>query len=408
MATQTLQDKLKALLAAAGAPAAYANQTNMPASMEGGPEQPPVQPTSQATVVQPPSDQPLPAPPPSMSPVLSAPGGGNTREMQAIQKQLREQLEKSRGQQQENIDNEKQALINQYAKKQDLDLSGGYATARMLGAEGAGAGYKAPEDVSKGDEPLRASLSKQQQALTDDQTNQLKAELQNKQLQQMMGNQRNSIMQDRMDRNEHMKILTSVKNDSVVKDYAGKMNSIERANVLLDKADKITTASLEEYQQTMRAALSNMKGGGGVGERAETYIKTADMQIAKIKQLMGDLDSIPKDHPLIQHLRDLAGHAAVTVGDQMEKRISAVTGGRKSLYARRPDLLGDLDDLKSLVKDSAIFDPKNELTHQPGYAPGAGAANAGGGYDGSASLPANATPDMKAARMKYLQSKAGQ
>lgn len=366
----SLQDQLKALLMSARAPQADAAESAMPGPTPGlpfmnqapnqsmnqsmispsnPPEQPQIDPISQDPVSSPLSAQALPAPGFGVLPT----GAESDPKLKELQNMLRDKIAAGQQKQEQNIDLNRAMLMGQLGKKQGVDLSGGYAVARMLGAKDAGEGYKAPEDVTKGAETALGGLTKAQQALSDDQINQLKAELNNRLLQQSVGAQRNQIMQDRMDRNEHMKIIGDVKKDPISRDYAGKMNAIDRSNILLDKAKNVTTASLEEYQQGIRSALTNIKGSGGVGERAETYIKTLDMQIAKIQQAFGDLDSIPKDHPLVIHLRDLADHAQNVISQQLEKRMTAVAGGRKSLYGRRPDLLGDLDELKTQMKDSA-------------------------------------------------------
>lgn len=361
----TLQDQLKSLLQGVGAQPAYSQQ-QLPTSMENGPEQPPVQglppqapaaPSPQAAASAPPAAKPMFAPKVAAGGMLS--NQANIPELKGIQNDLRDQLENSRDAQQGNQDIAKQLLIAQLSKHQGVDLSGAYNQARLMGDPEAGKNYRAPADVTEGDQAAFGAVAKGQGGLTDDITNQLKAELQNKLLGQQFQAERMGMMQNRLNENVYGKQVAALRNDPTLKDLIGKNNSITRtADVLFAPTQDINTTSLHDLQQTVTGALTGLPGGGGVGERSERYMTDMATSLAALKQKFGDTNSIPRNDPILLHYMSLAKDGQAFLQDQANQRIQTLAGGHENItelptYA--PMFHQQIQDVKSGLLQPKTF-----------------------------------------------------
>jgi hypothetical protein len=423
MAELSIADKLKALLQGTGAPTANASSMYVP---QATPQQPPVTDVSDDTTDQ--SSDPGNPPSPSgqgTSPqstvglaTYSGLGGLANPAVRKITDALRAKLDQSQNQQQGNIDMDKQALLNQYARKQDIDWSGAN---QMIAASGSNkdlaAGYKAPIDQTAQDAALRAALGKDQQNLTSDQTNELKAELQSKLMGGMYQQQRMDLMRDRLNQQIYGKQIQRLSTDKPLNNIVDNNNKITRtSDVLFAPGTDVNTTSLHDLQQTVTGALTGLSGGGGVGERAQRYMTDLDTDLAQLKQKFGDTNSIPRNDPILLHYMGLAQAGQAFLQDQARKKIDQLAGGHEDI-TEQPQFADMYHKQIDAVKGN-LLQPKFLQVAAPSaqnvqQAYGAQKAVAGmqtpGGrdYDGSTPIPQQATPEMKQMRVNYLKQKAG-
>jgi hypothetical protein len=149
---------------------------------------------------------------------------------------------------------------------------------------------------------------------------------------------------DTKDRREHERVITRLSSNPVVKQRLQQNQNLDNALSIITNSDHLTPQQIHEFQQAIRGNLG-IKGGGGVGEREETYFKSAGLNAANWAQfLTGEPASLAKDSKMVQHLRNLAQIEQGNIRKQYDKALSAASGGHASMYARRPDLKADLDD----------------------------------------------------------------
>lgn len=155
-----------------------------------------------------------------------------------------------------------------------------------------------------------------------------------------------NMKQNRLDLQAHNKVVTAIKSDPVLKQRLTAENNINNAlSIVSDPNVKVTPQQVHELQQTLRRNMG-ITGTSGVGEREETYIKTLGMNVDNIKQfLTGSPQDISSNKDLMQHFKDLAKVEKNNIENQMQKRLGVVSGGYGSMYKRRGDLKGDLDEL---------------------------------------------------------------
>jgi hypothetical protein len=161
---------------------------------------------------------------------------------------------------------------------------------------------------------------------------------------------RQEMQQDRMDNQNHQKVLSKLKSDPSLVKRIGNFQNLENAGANITQADSLTPQQIEEYQQVVRGSLGI--GAGGVNERSSTYIHTLGLNAANIQQLItGDPAQISKDSNLMKHFQNLASIEQGNIKKQTDKRINALASGNASMYARRPDLKADLMDAVNSIKD---------------------------------------------------------
>lgn len=155
-----------------------------------------------------------------------------------------------------------------------------------------------------------------------------------------------NMKQNRIDMMAHNKVVTAIKNDPVLKQRLAAENNINNAlSVVSDPNVKVTPQQVQELQQTLRRNMG-ITGSSGVGEREETYIKTLGMNVNNIKQfLSGSPQDVSSNKDLMNHFKDMAKIEKNNIENQMQKRLGVVSGGYGSMYKRRADLKGDLDEL---------------------------------------------------------------
>ncbi len=152
------------------------------------------------------------------------------------------------------------------------------------------------------------------------------------------------IRRDTIDRREHERVLSRINSNPNVKARLTQYQNLDNALGIITQSDSLTPQQIYEFQQAVRSNLG-IKGSSGVGEREETYFKTAGLNAANWKQfLTGEPANIAKDSKLLHHFQQLAQIEQQNISGQFDKSLNAAAGGHKSMYDRRPDLKEDLKD----------------------------------------------------------------
>ncbi len=156
---------------------------------------------------------------------------------------------------------------------------------------------------------------------------------------------------DTKDRREHERVLTRVNSNPNVKARLTQYQNLDNALKTITDADSLTPQQIMEFQQAVRSNLG-IKGTSGVGEREETYFKTAGLNAANWKQfLTGEPAAIAKDSKLLNHFKNLANIEQQNISKQFDKSLGAASAGHASMYSRRADLKADLMDALSAQKE---------------------------------------------------------
>lgn len=176
-------------------------------------------------------------------------------------------------------------------------------------------------------------------------------------------------LNDAMDRREHERILTRVNANPVVKGRLQQSQNLDNALRIITDSDSLTPQQVMEFQQAVRSNLG-IKGTSGVGEREETYFKTAGLNAANWKQFItGDPADIAKDSKLLNHFKQLALIEQKNVGKQFDKALNAASSGHGSMYQRREDLKQDLKDAlesqREQMQEPASVSPDQAKAAQP-------------------------------------------
>lgn len=165
-----------------------------------------------------------------------------------------------------------------------------------------------------------------------------------------------SYQRERTDQMVHQRNLQALKKDTQLNERLRQYANLSNALATINDAEQVTPQQIDEFQQAVRSNLG-IKGSGGVDERSKTYINSLGLNAERIQQFItGDPASIAKDSNLLNHLRDLARVEQANIAAQMDKRISAITAGNKSVYARRSDLRNDLLDAVGAARSQ--YQPK--------------------------------------------------
>lgn len=174
---------------------------------------------------------------------------------------------------------------------------------------------------------------------------------------------------DIVDRREHENVLRRINSNPNVKQRLTQYQNLGNSLNLITQSDSLTPQQIMEFQQAVRSNLG-IKGTSGIGERDETYFKTLGMNAANWKQfLTGDPAKLSKDSSLMHHFKQLAQIEQSSIAGQFDKSLKAASGGHKSMYDRRPDLLADLQD--AVVHQKGQLEPVPQAPEAQGLvAPG--------------------------------------
>jgi hypothetical protein len=161
---------------------------------------------------------------------------------------------------------------------------------------------------------------------------------------------------NRQDRIEQRAIM-AVKKDPIIKDYNSRIQQMEREKNSLFNADAIPVASVEQFQQTVKNALSNIKGSGGVTERAKARIASMDLDVKEfLSKYTGDINAVPIDHPIIKHLINISELATKDLQDQVNNQID---------FQSQKNLKGTIEKAKEAGKISEKSIPTTSKKIKP-------------------------------------------
>lgn len=245
-----------------------------------------------------------------------------------LSKQIYASLGQSLQQQSAQVENLKAQALREAALQKEtgvlgrLDIRPFAQAVKGYGATNVAIPTEAPEDRSAILQKLENAVFEAQQGISKQQLEYLKAKAMEAYKEKLLGlgERRFGLAEKRLQSGIEQKGVASIKGDKLLNEYVSKINSIDRANESLFAASKIPVQSLKEYQQNLRSAITSIKGQGGVTERASTYIDSMDQDLAKLTQYFGELDSIPKNHPIILHLKELGDLARNELKQQAAER----------------------------------------------------------------------------------------
>lgn len=189
---------------------------------------------------------------------------------------------------------------------------------------------------------LRADLSERNQKRADDR---LEIALKNSN-----NNNKTALQADRLDQNNHTRIITKLGQDKMLGQRLTQVNNLDNATSAFQQG----TATPQQFAELQQAVRSNMglKGSSGVGEREEVYLKSLGINSAVVKQFItGKPQDISKftDPSMINHILNLVTIEKNNVKKQADQRIKALVAGHESMYERNPILKDDLDSAVQAV-----------------------------------------------------------
>lgn len=206
------------------------------------------------------------------------------------------------------------------------------------------------------------------QKMTQDQRNKLAEDLtkiatakgQNNYMARLANTQ--DLLQQRQEFTAHKDLVDQLSKDKELGQRLGQYRNLDNALSTIVKAKNLTPQQIDEFQQAVRSNLG-IKGTSGVDERSKTLINTMGLNAARFEQfLSGDPEELSKNSTLVNHLKDLASIEQNNIRKQMQGRISAVSSGMESLYARRPDLKRDLTNkIKAVSGQFTSQNPPDDM-----------------------------------------------
>ncbi len=165
---------------------------------------------------------------------------------------------------------------------------------------------------------------------------------------------------DRMDRAEHEHVLTRINSNPQVRARLQQYQNLDNALSQLANADHITPQQFHEVQQSIRANLG-IKGSSGIAERESAYLQSMGLNAANLQQfLTGSPASMNPNDPFLVHIKNLAAVEQKNIRQQFDQSLKAASGGHSSMYDRRPDLRGDLEDYITGVSGQMQAPPPSE------------------------------------------------
>jgi hypothetical protein len=153
----------------------------------------------------------------------------------------------------------------------------------------------------------------------------------------------------------HNQLMARLDRDPTLKAQFGQLRGMDNAAQLVTRAVEegkpITRQQFEDFQQSVIANLGQ-KGVQAVGERNSKYFDSLGIRgDAALQLLTGVPQDIGKDHPLYQHVHDLARWETENVRSQIQDQIDGVTAGLGYIYDENPSLKNALDQkIKALMK----------------------------------------------------------
>lgn len=165
------------------------------------------------------------------------------------------------------------------------------------------------------------------------------------------------MLRERLDNSSHERVLRAVKEDKTIVGLFEKSRNIANAQSLLDQADVVPPEQFHEFQQTIRRNLG-ITGTSGLSEREKTMFNNVGLKWDEAQQFLYGTpqDTRESQAAFFKHLQNITGLIQKNNLSQMEGRLKAKMAGRESMYARRPDLYSDLQNLRSATLEQ--FSPE--------------------------------------------------
>lgn len=179
-----------------------------------------------------------------------------------------------------------------------------------------------------------------------------------------LSRQRLDATNERSDRMLLKLAIQRLSSDSINKQRLTQYQNLDNAMAILTKAKRILPETIQEFQTALRSNLG-IKGTGGVDERKKTYLDELGFHTAEWQQfLTGNLANISPNHPMVQHMVDLANVERASIKHQYQSRVDALEGGTGALLARNPKLAqifkNSVDKFSKQMDRDPVPAPKNQ------------------------------------------------
>lgn len=163
-------------------------------------------------------------------------------------------------------------------------------------------------------------------------------------------NNRAGLQQNQQDMTAHNQTIQALRNNKTAQTRLNSILGLDNAQKIITDAPKVTPQIFHDYQQAIAGAA--IRGGSGVGERAERYMTSAGIDAKKVRQFIsGEPMDIGKDDPMLKAIQGFAASERGQLQKQYGQILDSVSGGHGSMYSRRPDLKGDLNSALQGYKD---------------------------------------------------------
>lgn len=164
----------------------------------------------------------------------------------------------------------------------------------------------------------------------------------------------------------HQMTVQAIKRDPVMNKQIPMYLQLGNALSVLQNVDKLTPQQIQEAQQNVRQGL-NLTGKSGVQERERDYINTLGLNVDSIEQfLSGDLANVPKNSPIVEHVKQLAQIEQENVKNQVDDRLAVASGGNDWVYhdPRYPQYRSSLQSLLGAVRHQVARPGPTGGTHE--------------------------------------------
>lgn len=218
--------------------------------------------------------------------------------------------------------------------------------------------YQAPQGVNELSDRVQkaqAGISDAQKGLTETQT---KAANDSAMSKYLLGQQRlqhqDAQLDDKFAFRAHKGVVDALNNNKALANELGQLRTLDNAYSGIINAQSVSPQQVDEFQQAVVKSLS-ITGTSGVHEREKRLFDNLNMELARKAQYWGgDISKIPKDDPVIQHIKDLAQIMAKNTQEQLKDQIDTLTEGYgSSVYQTHPKLKADLDrKIEAIYKQS--------------------------------------------------------
>jgi len=172
-------------------------------------------------------------------------------------------------------------------------------------------------------------------------------------------------LQERSDLQTHQNNLKEIKHNPALNEQIGKINQLDSALALVEKADHLTVQQINEFQQAVRSSLG-ISGGGSVGEREHTYLKSLGLDTADaIQFITGKPADISQNNDIVMHMKQLSKNARENLSYQFDKQLAASADVDASIYENHPklkqDLIRAIKNKRAVISEPIIPSSKTQI-----------------------------------------------